>query len=196
MVRTSHLSMQDSFMVCSWCHHSHTRAHTQGYTPPPNHTHEEPKSKCFPFLDEFLTFFLNRDFKFCRDIGGNNQHYRNRLFCTVVGIISSILNRYSWSLFRHSHFLEPLCYWGASFLDSWRTSHIEKITFKPGLSHQNQTVICKYSQLSLCSGFCKRKTTLQLNLILNSLNFPKHLLELMGFFRVGVANWVYGLGWV
>lgn len=164
-------------------------AHTQGYTPPlpPNHTHEEPKSKFFPFLDEFLTFFLNRDFKFCRDIGSNNQHYRNRLFCTVVGIISSILNRYSWSLFRHSHFLEPLCYWGASFLDSWRTSHIEKITFKPCLSH----VIYKYSQLDLCSGFCKRKTTLQHNLFLNSLNFSQTFAWAYG---VLLGNSFFGIG--
>ncbi|XVE76507.1 hypothetical protein DITRI_Ditri12bG0179200 [Diplodiscus trichospermus] len=63
----------------------------------------------------------NRHSKFSRNAGCHNQHHRNRLFCTVVRIFSSIPHCHSWPLFRYNHFLEPVCNWGTSFLDCQRT---------------------------------------------------------------------------
>lgn len=57
-----------------------------------------------------------RDFEFSRDICSNNQHHRNGLFRSVVGIVSSVHDGHRSYLFRSSCVLEPICYRRACIL--------------------------------------------------------------------------------
>lgn len=75
---------------------------------------------------------MNRNFKFSRDICSNSQHNRNRLFCTMAGIVSGIPNCHCSSLFHDNHLLEPFCYWRASLLET-NVKQFAKVDYQANL---------------------------------------------------------------
>lgn len=97
---------------------------------------------CFYIMDHVLTLkkLLHRNIKFSWNFSSYHKHNWNWLFCTMVGIISSIPNYNSMSLCCDNHFLESFCHRRASFMIS---SHW-KITLSFYTSEAQKLQISKF----------------------------------------------------